>query len=81
MFRKHPEVIEAEERLAELRSQLADATGEKLADVQFRVTAQTKVVEELRWAHTPRPLVNADSFKPIEGVPVGSNGEPLHRAY
>ena len=79
MFKTHPEVIAAEETLAELRSQLQDATGEKEGELQFKVTAQTRVVEELRWAHTPRPLCTQDNLAPVEGVPV-ANGE-TNRAY
>ena len=80
MFRTHPEVLAAEETLAELRSQLENATGDKEADLQFKVTAQTRVVEELRWAHSPRPLFTKDNLMPVESVPVAADGEP-YRAY
>lgn len=78
MFKKHPEVTAAEETLSELRTKLETAEGDALADLQFRVTAQTKIVEELRWAHTPRPLATADNYQPIDGV---ADEQPFERAY
>ena len=70
-MRVHPEIVEAEEKLAELRTKLETATGEAQGDLQFRVTAQTKHVEHLRWAHTPRQLstVAVDAADCVEVVP------------
>lgn len=78
MFKKHPEVVAAEETLAELRAKLETAQGDALADVQFRVTAQTKIVDELRWQHTPRPLATADNYQPVDAVEAPT---PFERPY
>lgn len=75
MFKKHPDVAAAEETLSELRTKLETATGDALSDVQFRVTAQTKLVDELRWAHTPKPLATADNYQPIDEVEVPTSFE------
>jgi hypothetical protein len=78
-MRVHPEIVEAEEKLAELRTKLETASGEAQGDLQFRVMAQTKHIEELRWAHTPRPLstvpINEGDY--VDVVP----GQSAERAY
>lgn len=62
-MRVHPEVAEAEARLAELREQETRATDpQKKTDLVFQVEAQAKLVDELRWQHEPRPMVTASSI-------------------
>lgn len=63
MPRVHPEVAAAEERLAELQGQeqrCADPAAK--SDIVLRVEMQRKIVDELRWQHTPRPLETQESI-------------------
>jgi hypothetical protein len=80
MFRKHPEVIEAETRLAELREQEHSATPEKKAELIFMVDAQAKLVDELRWAHKPRPMVTQEAIDAVS-LTADDNEPPSERAY
>jgi hypothetical protein len=60
MQRVHPEILEAEQRLEELKAQEQRATGKEKADLVVLVNAQAQMVDELRWQHTPRPMVTRE---------------------
>lgn len=81
MFRKHPEVAEAEIRLEELREQEQRAEPAKKADLVLLVDAQAKLLDELRWQHTPRPMVTQASIDAAK-LPCEEVGNHLsERAY
>jgi hypothetical protein len=83
-MKAHPDVLEAEERLEELKAQEARATGKEKADLVLLVNAQAKMVDELRWQHTPRPMVtraHIEAAQYTEEITEDSQGLPEVRAY
>jgi hypothetical protein len=67
MFRTHKAVAEAEVRLSELRSlQSLEEDAAKKTDIGIQIRMLEKTLAELRWAHTPAPMVTPESIAAAE---------------